>query len=92
MGNSEDTESFLVSLSHLSPTQVEAFKRAWAEPSALTHLLPGTGVVHFREYSGMSHEQASREAERVLATIGWYKGIERLQALALIMRVVSERE
>jgi hypothetical protein len=36
-------------------------------------------------YSGMSYEQASREAARVLERYGWYRGWERLVALRSIM-------
>lgn len=43
----------------------------------------------FYEYSGMSYEQASREAERLLDNKrpngGWYKNIDRLIALKQIM-------
>lgn len=39
----------------------------------------------FYEYAGMSYEQASREAERLLANGGWYKNIDRLIALKQIM-------
>ena len=39
----------------------------------------------FIEYSGMSYEQASREAERLLA-LGWYRNFDRLAALREIMR------
>lgn len=36
-------------------------------------------------YAGMSYEQASREADRVLARYGWYQGWDRLVALRTIM-------
>jgi NTP pyrophosphatase (non-canonical NTP hydrolase) len=36
------------------------------------------------EYSGMSYEQASREAERLIAK-GWYQNFDRLMALYQIM-------
>jgi hypothetical protein len=40
----------------------------------------------YPEYSGMSYEQASREAERVIARWGWFRGFERLAALRQIMQ------
>lgn len=43
----------------------------------------------YYEYAGMSYEQASREAERLLGNKGpnggWYKNIDRLIALKQIM-------
>ena len=38
----------------------------------------------FYEYYGMSYEQASREAERLVQR-GWFKNFERLEALRWIM-------
>ncbi len=39
----------------------------------------------FYEYAGMSYEQASREAEKVIQRYGWYQGFERLEVLREIM-------
>lgn len=38
------------------------------------------------EYSGMSYEQASREASRLIERNGWYQRFERLAALREIMQ------
>ena len=43
----------------------------------------------FIEYSGMSYEQASREAGRLIER-GWFQNWERLAALREIMRYVRE--
>jgi hypothetical protein len=40
----------------------------------------------FTEYGGMSYEQASREAERLITTKGWFQSWERLEALRTIMQ------
>jgi len=39
----------------------------------------------FIQYSGMSYEDASREAARLIARDGWFKNWERLVALREIM-------
>lgn len=39
----------------------------------------------FLEYAGMSYEQASKEAER-LVRLGWFQNFERLTTLHKIMR------
>lgn len=50
----------------------------------------------FPEYSGMSYEQASREAARLIETPGWFRSFERLTALREIMehhiRLASDHE
>lgn len=38
----------------------------------------------FYEYAGMSYEQASREAER-LVKLGWFQNFDRLNTLRQIM-------
>lgn len=38
----------------------------------------------FYEYAGMSYEQASREAERLIR-VGWFRHFERLSCLRQIM-------
>lgn len=40
----------------------------------------------YYEYAGMSYEQASRAAERLIKTRGWYNSIDRLRALQEIMK------
>lgn len=47
------------------------------------HTLPYT------EYSGMSYEQASREADRLIKTYGWFSAFNRLKELHMIMRLSS---
>lgn len=37
------------------------------------------------EYCGMSYEQASREATRLIAQVGWFQAWDRLVALRQIM-------
>jgi hypothetical protein len=39
----------------------------------------------YYEYAGMSYEQASREAQRLIERFGWYKSFDRLTALKRIM-------
>lgn len=39
----------------------------------------------FIQYSGMTYEQASREAERILQRDGWYRSMDRLIVLRRIM-------
>jgi hypothetical protein len=41
----------------------------------------------FPEYSGMSYEQASREAARLIERHGWYQSFDRLAALREIMQI-----
>lgn len=41
--------------------------------------------MRFREYSGMSYEQASREAARLIERKGWFQSFDRLSALREIM-------
>jgi hypothetical protein len=43
-------------------------------------------------YSGMTYEQASREAHRVLERYGWYQGWERLSEVARSRRTEADRE
>lgn len=43
--------------------------------------------VEYYEYAGMSYEQASRAAEKILAR-GWYQNFDRLSALYKIMHSV----
>lgn len=40
----------------------------------------------FQEYSGMSYEQASREAQRLIEKDGWYRNFDRLATLRAIMQ------
>jgi hypothetical protein len=40
----------------------------------------------FPEYAGMSYEQASREAERLVQRKGWFQSFDRLTALREIMQ------
>lgn len=42
--------------------------------------------IKFYEYAGMSYEQASREAERIINRLGWFRAFDRLSALRDIMR------
>jgi hypothetical protein len=42
-------------------------------------------TARFIEYSGMSYEQASREANRLVKVFGWFKVFNRLTALKEIM-------
>lgn len=49
-------------------------------------LLIVEAAMKFYEYSGMSYEQASREAARLLARDGWFRSFDRLSALYEIMR------
>lgn len=49
-------------------------------------------MADFPEYRGMSYEQASREAEHVIKTIGWYAGFRRLEALRAIMNADLARK
>ncbi len=44
-----------------------------------------TASEKFIEYSGMSYEQASREAMRLIETRGWFLAWDRLAALREIM-------
>lgn len=43
------------------------------------------------DYRGMSYEQASREADRLIAHGGWYRNFEKLKELREIMEL-SRRE
>lgn len=43
------------------------------------------GPPHFSEYAGFTYEQASREAERLIQTRGWFKSFDLLTALRNIM-------
>lgn len=45
-------------------------------------------VHRFDEYRGMSYEQASREAERLIERHGWYQSFDRLTALREIMCIM----
>lgn len=46
----------------------------------------------YYEYGGMSYEQASREAARLIAFHGWFRSMERLSELHGIMeRHLRER-
>lgn len=42
----------------------------------------------YPEYSGMSYEQASREAERLVQD-GWYRNFDRLSALHHAMEIMA---
>ena len=42
--------------------------------------------MRFIEYAGMSYEQASREAARLIQMEGWFKSWEKLVVLYAIMR------
>jgi hypothetical protein len=44
-------------------------------------------VKFYREYMGMSYEQASREAERLINLHGWFAAWERLAELRTIMQM-----
>lgn len=39
----------------------------------------------FYEYAGMSYEQASREADRLIKRYGWFRYFERLEQLRKIL-------
>jgi hypothetical protein len=41
--------------------------------------------MRFPEYAGMSYEQASREAARLIASHGWFSSFDRLAVLREIM-------
>jgi hypothetical protein len=44
-------------------------------------------MTDFPEYKGMSYEQASREAERLIQRYGWFKSFDRLSALIFEMNL-----
>ena len=46
----------------------------------------------YPEYSGMTYEQASREAERLIERDGWYRSFARLVVLRGIMQRQSVSE
>lgn len=45
----------------------------------------GAALARYPEYAGMSYEQASREADRVLEREGWFGGFLRLESLRALM-------
>ena len=49
-------------------------------------MIEGIDQLNFPEYCGMSYEQASREATRLIERAGWFQGFERLCALHEIMK------
>lgn len=52
-------------------------------------VLAQLGSGRFPEYSGLTYEAASREAQRLIDQRGWFQSFERLSALRKIMQRAS---